>query len=156
MTMEESDCLWAEPPANHSALQDSERAWQIRAATWHLNFYDLLMDSAPIGWSGRMCPDACIATEEGILVPSSGQWLNSGTGGPTESLTLNTSEHNGFHMQCHSAEGVCSLSDVLEAQAVPQRFYLTERACTGILRRAEDRGRKLPKILLEALGNPLR
>jgi len=52
----------------------------------------------------------------------------------------------------HSDEGVCSLSDVLvETSAVPQRFYLSQRACAGILRRAENRGKRLPDALLEAL-----
>jgi hypothetical protein len=52
----------------------------------------------------------------------------------------------------HSDGSVCSLSDVLEeTQLVPQRFYLSPRACAGILRRAERRGKELPPMLLEAL-----
>jgi hypothetical protein len=34
---------------------------------------------------------------------------------------------------------------------VPLRFYLTPRACAGILRRAEKRGKALPRSLAEAL-----
>jgi hypothetical protein len=50
---------------------------------------------------------------------------------------------------------VCSLSDTLEIGAVPQRFYLSAKACAGILRRAEKRGKQLPealKIALEAVA----
>jgi hypothetical protein len=51
-----------------------------------------------------------------------------------------------------SDDGVCSLSHVLEdSQAVPERFYLSPKACVGILRRAERRGKTLPAQLEEAL-----
>jgi hypothetical protein len=43
------------------------------------------------------------------------------------------------------------LSDTLETGDVPQRFYLSEKACQGILRRAEKRGKKLPEQLQRAL-----
>jgi hypothetical protein len=43
------------------------------------------------------------------------------------------------------------LSDVLETQNVQEKYYLSARACEGILRRAEKRGKKLPEALREAL-----
>jgi hypothetical protein len=46
---------------------------------------------------------------------------------------------------------VCSLSQVLETGSIPQRYFLSGKACAGILRRAEVRGRALPSALLEAL-----
>jgi len=47
---------------------------------------------------------------------------------------------------------VCSLSDILEDNgSVPQRFYLTAKACRGILRRAAKRGKELPPPLARAL-----
>ena len=45
----------------------------------------------------------------------------------------------------------CSLSQVLEAGPVPRKYYLSARACTGILRRAENRGIELPALLLACL-----
>jgi hypothetical protein len=60
-------------------------------------------------------------------------------------LTLNTSEF-------HSAAVASSLSDVLETGDVPPRFSLSEKACAGILRRAENRGKELPELLLQALS----
>ncbi|MNR12316.1 hypothetical protein D3C85_1286660 [compost metagenome] len=46
---------------------------------------------------------------------------------------------------------VCSLSQVLETDSIPPRYFLSEKACAGILRRAEARGRTLPEQLLSAL-----
>ena len=34
---------------------------------------------------------------------------------------------------------------------VPQKYYLSQKACLGILRRASERGKKLPKVLETAL-----
>jgi len=50
-----------------------------------------------------------------------------------------------------SDAAVCSLSDTLETGAVPQRFFLSAKACEGILRRAERRGKDLPQALHQAL-----
>jgi hypothetical protein len=72
-------------------------------------------------------------------------------GSPTEFLTLSTSEWNHTLVPSHSDGGVCSLSDVLETGDVPQRFYLSAKACKGILRRAEKRGKTLPEQLVAAL-----
>jgi len=42
------------------------------------------------------------------------------------------------------------LSSILQAN-VPEKYYLTSRACEGILRRAASRGKKLPDVLRMAL-----
>ena len=34
---------------------------------------------------------------------------------------------------------------------VPDKYYLSAKACSGIIRRAEQRGRTLPAVLEEAL-----
>jgi hypothetical protein len=46
---------------------------------------------------------------------------------------------------------VCSLSQVLETTSIPPRFFLSAKACAGILRRAEKRGKSLPPQLAHAL-----
>lgn len=96
-------------------------------------------------------PGVLSSGEDGTLVPSSGRWGNWGMGGPTGSWMLNGCEHNGIHAPSRSAGGVCSLSDVLETGSVPQRFCLSAKACSGILRRAERRGKALPPMLKQAL-----
>ena len=59
--------------------------------------------------------------------------------------TLNISE-------CPNDAVASSLSDVLEPlPSIPQRYFLSSRACRGILRRAAKRGKRLPPLLCAAL-----
>jgi hypothetical protein len=67
-------------------------------------------------------------------------------------LTLSTSEWTALPEQCPSDEGVSSLSEILATGDVPQRYYLSPKACRGILRRAGKRGRELPRQLQAALA----
>ena len=60
-----------------------------------------------------------------------------------DSSTLNTGEFP-------NAERESRLSWILEDN-VPQKYYLSARACQGILTRASRRGKPLPEILKEAL-----
>lgn len=69
---------------------------------------------------------------------------NSGTGSPTLLSTLSSSAWR-------SGASVCSLSRILESGPHLLRYCLSPRACAGILRRAEKRGRALPTQLLAAL-----
>src|SRR5690606_26723586 len=72
------------------------------------------------------------------------EW-SEGTGArwPGESSTLNISEWP-------NDAAACSLSQILEA-TVPPKFYLSAKACQGILRRAERRRKALPEVLRVAL-----
>ena len=95
------------------------------------------------------------STTQKSFTHSTASWpdfQNSGTGTATEFWTLSTSEWTGLDGLSLSDDGVCSLSDILETGAVPQRYYLSARACAGILRRAERRGRDLPPTLSRALA----
>ena len=65
-----------------------------------------------------------------------GLWLG-------DSWTVNISEWP-------SAESVSLLSSTLEVNA-PEKYYLSARACQGILTRASRRGKKLPDLLQTAL-----
>ena len=65
-----------------------------------------------------------------------GLWLG-------DSLTLNIGESP-------NVENVSLLSSILEAN-VPEKYYLSARACQGILTRASRRGKKLPELLETAL-----
>jgi hypothetical protein len=67
-------------------------------------------------------------------------------------LTLSTFAWTATLAPSVSDGNVSSLSDVLEETSrVPRRFYLSPKACTGILRRVESRGKVLPSILRDAL-----
>ena len=100
--------------------------------------------------AGRMFPVSLAATEEMTSSASSKPWLSGGMGSLGGCWTLNISAGQ---EQSHKGEKGCSLSQVLMAGNVAQRFYLSKKACAGILRRAEKRGKKLPPILAQALAN---
>src|SRR3546814_596005 len=51
----------------------------------------------------------------------------------------------------HNDAAVCSFSQVLERGSIPPQYFLSSKACAGILRRAEARGKTLPPALFEAL-----
>lgn len=130
--------------ASPSLSPVSEEDFAIRAVTWPSNFLNWLNDAAPGGFFLRTSPACCHRTAEGILEPSSKQWSNAGMGSPTESWTLSL-------VDWHSGASVCGLSDILETGDHLQRYCLSPRACKGILRRAERRGKKLPEQLEEVL-----
>ena len=65
-----------------------------------------------------------------------GAWL-------TEFLTLNIGASP-------SEEVGSTLSEILLAE-VPEKYYLSPKACLGILRRASARGKELPEVLKKAL-----
>ena len=60
-----------------------------------------------------------------------------------DALTLNTGVSP-------REEKESSLSQILE-ETPHQKYYLSEKACLGILRRAEKRGKELPEVLRTAL-----
>lgn len=64
---------------------------------------------------------------------------------PGEFWTRNISE-------CPNGAVASSLWHVLEAPgSIPPRYFLSAKACAGILRRADKRGRQLPEPLRRAL-----
>ncbi len=133
-----------ELPASPFPSPDSAKDWMIRVVRSCSSTLPLLAAIGPDGWSGRTSPASCRQTEDGRLEACSEGWQNSGMGSPTAFLTLNTSDWP-------SDASVCSLSAILETGDVPRRFYLSARACAGILRRAERRGKALPHPLHDAL-----
>jgi hypothetical protein len=142
--MDQLTFLSEEPLVSPSQSQDLEKDWTMNVVTYRSNSLNLLNENAHDGWFGRTSPASCHLTEEKTLAPSSGRWGKSGMGSHTEFLTLNTSEWP-------KDADVCLLSDTLETGDVPQRFYLSAKACAGILRRAERRGKSLPQPLQQAL-----
>src|SRR5574344_503395 len=62
---------------------------------------------------------------------------------PGESSMLNTGVS-------HKEENASSLSQILQT-GVPEKYYLSQKACLGILKRASNRGKVLPTVLKQAL-----
>ena len=138
------DVLVGGTPCQSFSVAGLRGGWQTHADNWPLSISSWLQDYGPAGWYGRTCPESCRVAEDLTLVPFSGRWGSAGMGSPTECLTLNFSDYP-------SDASVCSLSAVLETGDVPRRFFLSQRACAGILRRAGKRGKELPRQLAAAL-----
>ena len=107
------------------------------------SLHGLLTNLSRSGWLSKMSLVFYPATEDEILPPSFDGWRNGGMAWHGGYLTLNISELP------NDAEG-CSLSEVLETDAHP-KYYLSAKACAGILRRAEKRGKTLPTQLEQTL-----
>lgn len=133
-------CLWEEPLASPSVSPEDERDWMIRVVTWPSNLLGLLSVYGLDGLCGKTSKGFCQLTKDGLLKRSSGRWRKSGMGSPTGFLTLNS-------MPWHNGGSVSSLSDILETGDHLRRYCLSAKACAGILRRAEKRGKKLPESL---------
>lgn len=132
-----------------------------------LTMFDVLDDSTPPSSSGKTSPASSLtkqtasdASLRGWLETMKKSSLHTESGKSRvwswdqkdlpsgESLTPSSSEW------LNDAEGSSSLvylSDILEHGKLPQQYFLSARACAGILRRAVSRGKELPTILLHAL-----
>ena len=85
-----------------------------------------------------------------------GPWMSSGVVSNGEFWTRSmceypagtTKDENGNEIPVAK---IAYLSDVLETENVPEKYYLSPRACAGIIRRAENRGKQLPKVLNDVL-----
>lgn len=59
----------------------------------------------------------------------------------------------GWSVPSRRDDGVCGLSDVLERTSGEHlKYFLSRKACAGIVRRAASRGKGLPKLLADALA----
>lgn len=141
---EQSTFSWGEPPASPSVSPDSEADWMTLVGIWPSSFFDFFYLNAHPGCFGKMFRESFQLTRERRSAPSSGSWGNAGMGGPTECLTLNISEFP-------NGAVVSSLSDILETGDLPYRYFLSAKACRGILRRADRRGKALHPPLRAAL-----
>jgi hypothetical protein len=128
-------------------------------------------------WCGKTFPEHSAVTEERTsrqsLQKSSGLsdrtlpmflYLHGGGGDMQEAL-WDTERTDGLFPsvgdymmrsfgESPSEERESHLSQILEDSA-PPKYFLSARACRGILNRAERRGKALPDVLMEALVNQI-
>ena len=152
--------LWEARPAKVSAWQDCDKDLKTPGETSHLSILGWLISLDHRFAYGKTCPESLAVTEGEISLHSSQGWGNWGMGGATECLTahgwegVQCTEGHGTKTQCLNDAGGSSLSAVLqETHETPQKYWLSSRACAGILRRAESRDKTLPTILKTALEN---
>ena len=118
-------------------------------------------------WSGKMSPEHFPVTKEqtssrSCRKSSASQTkqpiflnLRKASGGGLDALWATVSPSLGELLmpntgECPREESVSTLSQILEETPHP-KYCLSEKACLGILRRAEKRGKELPEILRKAL-----
>ena len=137
-----------ELPANRSALPGSVSGSTTLEATSPSSSSGLAYALALVGCSGRTSPAFSRPTQAATSGRSLRSWQTGGIALRGECWTLNTLEY-------HSDAGACtsSLAEVLEPMSEQLRPYcLSATAASGILRRAERRGKALPARLAEALA----
>lgn len=135
--------LQVDSPAKIYRWLDSAKVWLVSGQGYGSSLYELLATIGQDGLSLKMSPVFYPVTADEILPSSFAGWQSAGISSPTGCLTLNMTEW-------HSGATVCSLSQVLEPQ-VASKYFLSAKAASGILRRAEKRGKALPQLLNQAL-----
>ena len=122
---------------------------------------------APDTWSGKTSPEHSLPTEGEISARSSPNRSGSPSRKPPLFLRLQRAGQNAAASwetdgallgeystrsfgECPSAAVESRLSQILE-DAPPRKYYLSARACQGILNRAARRGKQLPEALERAL-----
>jgi hypothetical protein len=154
---------WEDPPARTSQWLENVLAWVESEVAYSTNSAELLTSSEPNGWCGKMSLALSPATQaktsplcseelpetlqlfpsvDGATLASVSVLIESQFGG---CLTLKTSES-------HSGAVACSLSLVLEPwRDELLKFCLSQKAATGILRRATNRRKNLHPHLQKVL-----
>ena len=106
------------------------------------------MELFPGGQFGKTSQELSLQTMEEILQRSSMKWGKQGR------ISANTLCWMHSFSESPNAEDAfsSSLAGILQPpQSVPIRYYLSPKACQGILRRANRRGKVLPERLQKAL-----
>lgn len=117
--------------------------WLEKDQDYSLSSCVSLLHSIPVGLSSRMSLDFCRRSKDKTWERSSESWPTAGIGGPTGCLTLNSSESP-------SNAVVSTLSEIVEPEPVQPEFYLSQKACQGILNRAQRNAINLPERLRAA------
>jgi hypothetical protein len=130
-------------PAKTLASQENDVDLLATALASGTSLHESLMRLNQRGWSSKTCQAYSLLPTEKILPPSFSGWRSAGMAWGGESLTLKASD-------LPSDASVCLLSEVLEHH-VDARYYLSPKACNGILNRAKKRGKTVPEALRQAL-----
>lgn len=154
--------FWSgEAPASPSPSRETEKGLQASPASCSSIYEQFESSCRPAGGgrratsSGRTCRGRLVPSAELHSGSYSRSWTNSGTVWHGEYSMRSTSEYPTGRLldssgRLRNAAGASSLSEFLEART-PPKYSLSAKACSGIIRRAEKRGKPLPKILRDAL-----
>jgi len=126
-----------------SALQENDVDLRESAVDFGSSLRASLMRLNPSGSSLKTCQVYSLAMEDETLPSSFSGWQSAGMAWGGECLTVKA-------LDLPSDANVCLLSQVLEHH-VDARYFLSPKACAGIIRRAEARGKVIPEPLRSAL-----
>ena len=131
---------------SHSLRPEKGRVSKVNQVSCSSTF-DAFVRCVLDGSSGRTCRARSQASTGALSDSSCPKWTRSGM-----------VWHGEYWMRSSSVwpsdASVCSLSEALEP-CVPRKYYLSAKACRGIIRRAETRGKPLPENLRRALENQI-
>ena len=130
-------------PAKTSPWLEHVRDWLANGARFGLNTYGWSEKHGQLGSLSKTSLVFYLRSKVRTWRSSSQVLPNAGTVWHGACWTANFSESP-------NADAVCTLSAILEAHA-PSKYSLSQRAATGLLRRAERRGKTLPTPLAAAL-----
>lgn len=118
-----------------------------------LSYVRLLKEMRPRWFVWENVPGVFGTNRGGISKPSLERLMSAGIAVHGECWTLNMCEWTASLVPYLKEGGVCSLSDILEPTGViPQRFYLSSKACLGVIRRAEARNIEIAEPLRTSLN----
>lgn len=139
----EADFFTPQPKSSNGQDPDSPSP-KMSPAYSHLTRGSTLLQ-----WLGSYVDEKYLFLEQDGQMPESHLGRKDSSNG--EFWMRNIAEHRSFPEPFPSDAGVSSLSEILETGQVARRFFLTPKACKGILHRAENRGKALPMTLRRAL-----
>lgn len=135
---------FSEAPVRTSQSRAVVKEWMASAATFQWLHSIFLAGLDQDGSYSKTFPASCRLTKDEDSNGSCVEWMNSGILAHGQAWTRSISEWR-------SGASACSLSDILETGDIPQRYFLSPKACAGIIRRAGNRGKELPTQLRRAL-----
>ena len=94
--------------------------------------------------SSKTCTAFSLATEDATSQSYSRRWTNSGMVSHGVCLIAKTSESPSNVVES-------TLLPCIETQEVPEKYFLSQNAATGILRRVDRMGRNLPPSFRQSL-----
>ena len=159
MSSEQLTWLSEEAPASPSLWPEVESLLKENPGSC-LSTFALFVSYVLDGSCGRTSQGASVrrdskARRVELSDSSSQSWANAGTAWHGVAWTRSLSEYpigtEDSSGQSPRGAAVSFLSDALETHDVPLTYSLSAKACEGILRRAESRGKSLPDPLKSAL-----
>ena len=140
------------PRARDSASRESRMDLMTREAPSASPIANFLRLCVPGGSCGKTSPVFSVQIKGMTSGRSCEKLMKSGILSHGECWTLNMCEWTDTLAPFRKEDDVSSLSDILvPISDVPQKYYLSRKSCSGLLRRAEARGRALPDVLQQVL-----